>query len=146
MNEILSKYLEEKAPIFYVSNSPWNIYPFLKTFIKHYSFPNGPTFLRDYGRQLLFRDKKVLSHKLESLHRLLDTFDTQKITLFGDSAEIDIDYYLEMHRSYGSRIDQILIHDVGHKKNRKRILQLIEKNEKVDIQLCTKPSDFRLNY
>jgi len=69
------------------------------------------------------------------LHKVISSFTTQKFVLIGDSAESDIDYYLEMYRVYGDRIEQILIHDVGHRKNRKRIIQLIADHPDVDIQL-----------
>ena len=135
MSNCIQSILQSKRPVFYISNSPWNIYYFLKRFIKHYGYVDGPTFLRDYGRQLIFRNKSNITHKLNMLHKVISTFSTQKFVLIGDSAESDIDYYLEMYRVYGDRIEQILIHDVGHRKNRKRIIQLIADHPDVDIQL-----------
>lgn len=79
------------------------------------------------------------------LHKVLRTFETQKFVLIGDSAESDIDYYLEMVRVYGDRISQILIHDVGHIRNRRRIRQLIEQNPEVDIQLSSEIREFVLS-
>ena len=35
-------------PIFYVSNSPWNLYNYLETFVRNHLFPRGPILLRDF--------------------------------------------------------------------------------------------------
>ena len=145
MSDLIASILKSTRPIFYISNSPWNIYYFLKRFISHYGYIDGPTFLRDYGRQLIFRNKSQITHKLNMLHKVLRTFETQKFVLIGDSAESDIDYYLEMVRVYGDRISQILIHDVGHIRNRRRIRQLIEQNPEVDIQLSSEIREFVLS-
>lgn len=69
MSDCIKSILQSKRPIFYISNSPWNIYYFLKRFIRHYSYVDGPTFLRDYGRQLIFRNKSKVTHKLHMLHK-----------------------------------------------------------------------------
>ena len=145
MSTCIQSILQSKRPIFYISNSPWNIYYFLKRFISHYGYIDGPTFLRDYGRQLIFRNKSQITHKLNMLHKVLRTFETQKFVLIGDSAESDIDYYLEMVRVYGDRISQILIHDVGHIRNRRRIRQLIEQHPEVDIQISSEIREFVLS-
>ena len=34
-------------PFFYVSSSPWNLYGFLRSFLRHRHFPMGPLLLRD---------------------------------------------------------------------------------------------------
>jgi phosphatidate phosphatase APP1 len=36
-------------PVFYVSNSPWNFYGNINTFLHHNNFPEGPILLRDFG-------------------------------------------------------------------------------------------------
>ncbi len=143
MNSLIHKILDpsKHGAIFYVSNSPWNIYDFLKRFIDHYKYPDGPTFLRDYGRQLLFRKKNAPTHKVETLHRIIRTFKNQKFVLIGDSAEKDIDYYILMHKIYGDQIKRIIIHDVNHRNNRKRIETLIKNNVTIPIQLTSKISD-----
>ena len=135
MSDLIKSILMSRRPIFYISNSPWNIYYFLKRFIKHYDYIDGPTFLRDYGRQFIFRNRSKITHKLNMLHKVIGTFTTQKVVLIGDSAESDIDYYLEMHRVYGERISQIFIHYVGHAHKRRRIERLIVLYPDVDIQL-----------
>src|SRR5690606_22272353 len=39
----------EANPVFYVSSSPWNLYPILTEFLEFQSIPLGPLMLRDWG-------------------------------------------------------------------------------------------------
>jgi phosphatidate phosphatase APP1 len=41
----------EFNPIFYVSNSPWNLYDLLEDFMDVHGVPAGPLFLRDWSRR-----------------------------------------------------------------------------------------------
>jgi len=44
----------EDNPIFYVSNSAWNLYTLLLEFLNLQNIPLGPLLLRDFGDHLLF--------------------------------------------------------------------------------------------
>jgi phosphatidate phosphatase APP1 len=45
---------DERNPLFYVSNSPWNLYAPLVEFLDVQGLPRGPLMLRDFGDHLLF--------------------------------------------------------------------------------------------
>ncbi len=145
MDRLMNRLMDEvyqKRSLFYVSNSPWNIYDFLTRFLDIYHFPKGPLFLRDYGRQMLFRNSNDPIHKLVTIKRLLEFFPENKVLLFGDSAENDVYYYLQMADSFPDRIRGIFIHDIGKRKHKQQIYRLIQERSDVNIVLSEDISAF----
>lgn len=98
-------------PIYYVSNSPWNLYDLITDFFRVRGIPEGPIFLRDFG---LSEDKILASdsHKLNEIKRLLDFHPDLPFILIGDSGEHDAAIYLEIVQLYPGRILAIYIRDV----------------------------------
>lgn len=132
--EYMSKFLNVifnagsyRRPIFYVSNSPWNIYDFIVKFISHHGFPEGPIFLRDYGIQLIKRKKTDPIHKIETIGKLFNTLSDYTFVLIGDSSERDIDHYIDIYCRYPSRVDGIFLRDVGNETKRELIQEKIIK-------------------
>jgi len=75
-------------PIFYLSNSPWNLYDFLDEFMELKSIPKGSILLRDFGldnKKLIFDD----DHKLHTIEKLLRIYPDLPFILIGDSGEKD---------------------------------------------------------
>jgi len=98
-------------PIFYVSNSPWNLYDLFLDFFEVRGIPPGPMFLRDTGltERYLLASK---SHKFDVIERLLSTYPNLQFILIGDSGEHDPDIYLQITQAYPKRIAAIYIRDV----------------------------------
>lgn len=100
-------------PIYYVSNSPWNLYDLLVDFFEVRSIPLGPLFLTNLG---LTDDhwlrKDPYQHKLGSIQHLLDTYPSLPFVLLGDSGEHDPEIYLEAVRRNPDRITAIYIRNV----------------------------------
>jgi phosphatidate phosphatase APP1 len=133
-------------PIFYVSNSPWNIFDFICKFMTHFDFPEGPIFLRDYGWQLIRRKKTDPIHKLETIGKLFDTLSDFTFILIGDSSEKDIDHYLALSEQYPNRVECIFIRDVGVKSKRNRIkAKMDQQNSNIDFRLNADVQQFYLN-
>ena len=82
----------EDNPIFYVSNSPWNLYTLLLEFLKLQKIPLGPLLLRDFGDHLFFT-KDPESHKKSNIKIILDSFPHLPFVLIGDSGERDPEIY-----------------------------------------------------
>lgn len=110
-------------PIYYVSNSPYNLYDLLTDFFKIRGIPEGPLFLRDFGlsRHYLVDSKR---HKKKQITTLLDLYPNLPFILIGDSGEHDPDIYAEIVRDYPNRIKAIYIRDVHPKRNSKRDLHV----------------------
>jgi phosphatidate phosphatase APP1 len=106
-----------RNPIFYVSSSPWNLYPLLTDFFEFQSVPTGPLFLKDYG---ITPDQLLTSghgkHKLAQIEKILSTYPELPFVLIGDSRQKDPEIYQEVARLYPGRIKAIYIRDVSNDK------------------------------
>lgn len=93
-------------PVFYVSKSPWNLYPLLVDFLRIQNLPDGPLLLRDFG----FRMEK--GHKEKNIEAILATYPKLPFVLIGDSGEADPEIYGEVVRRHPKRILAIYIRSV----------------------------------
>ncbi|WP_339662354.1 App1 family protein [Croceibacter atlanticus] len=126
---------EEANPIFYVSNSPWNLYRYLEYFLKHNNFPKGPILLRDFRTPFDKTKKRKVSHKEHEIKNIIKTYPNKKFVLIGDAGEHDIDIYLDIVKHYPDRIKAIYIRTVNHKKRMLRIQRLIKDYTNVPVLL-----------
>lgn len=126
---------ERKNPFFYISNSPWNIYNYLRVFLKENDFPKGPILLRDMGFSTFSTKKLEEGNKYKQICRILEAFPQLKFILVGDAAETDADIYLHISRRYPGRIKSIYIRSVDHKKRMDRARQFIAAAKDVEIML-----------
>ncbi|OWY19904.1 DUF2183 domain-containing protein [Sphingobacteriales bacterium UPWRP_1] len=114
-----------KNPIFYVSNSPWNLYDMLDEFMDINHIPKGPILLRDFGHagndELSAAFKQ---HKYNETVKILETYPNLPFILIGDSGEKDADTYLQVARQFPGRILCIYIRAVNDKKRAQRVQQL----------------------
>lgn len=98
-------------PIYYVSNSPYNLYDLLHEFFDVRGIPHGPIFLRDFGLTERYLGAER-SHKTVQISRLLELHPDLPFILIGDSGEHDPDIYAEVVKQYPNRILAIYIRDV----------------------------------
>ncbi|WP_203294244.1 App1 family protein [Luteirhabdus pelagi] len=117
---------KEANPLFYVSNSPWNLYRYLELFLQKNKFPKGPILLRDFRAPFEKRIKRKRPHKQHEVRNILDTYPTLKFILIGDAGEHDADIYLEVAKEFPGRILAIYLRSVQHAKKRLRILELFD--------------------
>jgi phosphatidate phosphatase APP1 len=104
-----------RNPLFYVSNSPWNLYDLLSQFFQLHKIPVGPVlFLRNWGvtRDELLPTNQV-DYKLPRLRQVLDTHVDLPFILIGDSGEEDPEIYHEIVQTYGDRILAVYIRNVS---------------------------------
>jgi phosphatidate phosphatase APP1 len=104
----------EDNPIFYVSSSPWNLYPFMRTFFAAHGLPVGPVILRDFGidRQKFIHGPHE-DHKLHEIRRILDTYPDLACVLVGDSGQRDPEIYATIAAEYTDRIRAIYVREIG---------------------------------
>jgi phosphatidate phosphatase APP1 len=126
---------EEANPIFYVSNSPWNLYRYLEYFLKHNNFPKGPILLRDFRTPFDKTKKRKVSHKEHEIKNIIKTYPNMEFVLIGDAGEHDIDIYLDIVKHFPDRIKAIYIRTVNHKKRMLRIQRLIKDYTNVPVLL-----------
>ncbi len=109
------KWAEQGAVVFYLSASPWQLWPALEAFMEESGFPPGAVSLR-YFRIKDASIKRFLSssagYKTETIERLLKRFPERRFVLVGDSGEKDPMIYGDIYRRYPKRIRHIFIRKV----------------------------------
>jgi phosphatidate phosphatase APP1 len=126
-------------PIFYVSNSAWNLYTVLLEFLKLQKIPLGPLLLRDFGDHLLF-SKDPESHKKSNIKIILDSFPQLQFLLIGDSGERDPEIYREVVKEYPTRIRAVYIRSINKHPNRLAAIdKLIDEIRLTSCQLVLAP-------
>ncbi|MCB0589187.1 MAG: DUF2183 domain-containing protein [Phaeodactylibacter sp.] len=121
-------------PVFYVSNSPWNLYDLLEEFLGLNGLPNGPILLRDFGIPYQEQPSTYKGHKHSSIVRILKTYPELPFILIGDSGEKDAYIYWAVAQEFPERIVATYIRDVRSGRRARRIARFIEKTG-ADIQV-----------
>ncbi|SCV05492.1 LANO_0H08680g1_1 [Lachancea nothofagi CBS 11611] len=99
----------EKVDFFYVSNSPFQIYPLLDDYISQ-NFPPGPLFLKQYSGNLMSSlMSSSAKRKLGSILSILKDFPQKRFILVGDSGERDLEAYTEAVKQFPTQIAAIYI-------------------------------------
>lgn len=111
----------DENPMFYLSNSPWNLYKYLEKFLDFHGFPKGPILLRDFPTPWDRTSKHKRPHKAKELLNILKHYPDMNFILIGDSGEHDVDYYKEVAELYPSRIMAIYLRSVNHEKKMARV-------------------------
>jgi len=127
---------ESKNPIFYLSNSPWNLYEYLKLFLDHNGFPKGPILLRDFVTPFDRSLKPEKPHKQKEITNILKTYPDMKFILIGDSGEHDASIYTEIAAQYSDRIMAIYLRSVKHKRQMERVRSLVDNFDTVPVLLA----------
>ena len=129
----LGKSNKKANPIFYVSNSPWNLYRYLDFFFLRNNFPKGPILLRDFRTPFDRTPKTELAHKYHEIYNILNTYPDLKFILIGDCGEKDAYIYLDVVNEFPKRIAGIYLRSVQHSKRMKRISNLFKDYNKVPV-------------
>lgn len=125
-------------PMFYVSNSPWNLYNYLETFVRNHLFPKGPVLLRDFRTPFEKTPKPEKPHKHREIRNILTTYPNLKFVLIGDSGEHDVDIYLEVVKEYPDQILAVYLRSVDDKKRVARVKKVLAQYENTPAILVEK--------
>ncbi|KAK7744363.1 hypothetical protein SLS62_010217 [Diatrype stigma] len=98
--------------IHYCSNSPWQLYPVLATFLKRANLPPGSLHLKQYSGMLQGIFEPVAERKKGTLEKIMRDFPERKFLLVGDSGEADLEVYTELAIANPGRIVALFIRDV----------------------------------
>lgn len=124
-------------PLFYVSNSPRNIYDLVAGYLKVHSMPKAPVLLRDIGFPYKIHSRKDMNHKMESITRIFDTYPEKRFILIGDNAEKDPYIYHEIDQRYPGRVAAIYIRDVQKSRPLQRLKKFVAQESIHQIQMFT---------
>ncbi|GAA5848895.1 hypothetical protein JCM8547_006382 [Rhodosporidiobolus lusitaniae] len=103
------------AHFHYVSNSPWELYPVIRSFLKVAGFPSGSVTLKEYGGAASTLAKlweEPGARKRANVERVLKEFPESKFILVGDSGEQDMQLYCSLAGQYPHQVLAIYIRDV----------------------------------
>lgn len=107
-----------QRPCFYVSSSPWNLYPYLRSFKDEHGLPSGPMVLRDWsiGRETLGSAGHG-THKLGAILRLLSDFPDMRFVLIGDDTQRDLSAFGSIAGQHPNRIAAVFVRRAGADTN-----------------------------
>lgn len=113
--KILQEQLQQPA-WFYLSASPYNLYPFLHKFIADY-YPQGTIILRNASWQTLggllgSLTQGVKAYKSSRIDTIHDWFPNRKFVCVGDSTQMDPETYAGAYKKYPGWISAIYIRKV----------------------------------
>jgi len=120
-------------PIFYVSNSPWNLYRYLEYFLSVNEFPDGPLLLRDFRTPFDRTPKLELAHKYHEIYNILNTFPDLNFILIGDCGEKDPYIYKDVVSEFPGRILAIYLRAVTHSRKMIKVYESFRDFEKVPL-------------
>lgn len=117
MPELYKKVAETVNPAwFYLSASPYNLYPFLREFLHKYYAP-GPIFLRtsswmDLAGFLASLTQGTEAYKRDRMVNIHDWLPKRKILCVGDSTQTDPEAYGDICRMYKGWVKAVFIRKV----------------------------------
>lgn len=129
----LGKKGQGQNPIFYLSNSPWNLYEYLKLFLEINGFPKGPILLRDFRTPFDGTLKPEKPHKQKEIINILKTYPNMKFILIGDSGEHDPRIYTDIAVQFPDRILAIYLRSVKHRRRMERVQSIVDNFKTVPV-------------
>lgn len=112
VKEWYNKMAEMGVKLHYVSNSPWQLYPLLKTYFSLAGLPPGSFHLKQYSGVLQGIFEPAGERKKASLDRIMQDFPDRQFILVGDSGEADLEVYTDVVLEHPGRVLAVFIRDV----------------------------------
>ncbi|KAI1104813.1 hypothetical protein F4804DRAFT_341554 [Jackrogersella minutella] len=114
--QFVQSLIQETSPWFYLSASPYNLYPFLRDFRQQY-YPHGTIVLRDASWMSLPGLLTTLTlgtedYKVDRIEKIHSWLPKRKMICIGDSTQSDPEAYGEIYRAYPGWVKVILIRKV----------------------------------
>ncbi|KAK8085973.1 phosphatidate phosphatase APP1 [Apiospora phragmitis] len=108
--------IKETSPFFYLSASPYNLYPFLRDFRQKY-YPHGTIILRDSSWMSIPGLLSSITlgteqYKVGRMDRIREWLPKRKFICIGDSTQADPESYGKIYRKYPGWVKLILIRKV----------------------------------
>lgn len=106
----------QHPPFFYLSASPYNLYPFLKRFREQH-YPQGTIILRDaswqnLGGLITSLQQNVQEYKVSRMQKIHAWFPHRKFICIGDSTQSDPESYGEIARTFPGWVKAIFVRKV----------------------------------
>jgi len=112
VKEWYSKLAALGVPLHYVSNSPWQLYPLLRSYFALAGLPPGSFHLKQYSGMLQGIFEPAAERKKGSLEKIMRDFPERRFILVGDSGEADLEVYTDVVVANPGRILGVFMRDV----------------------------------
>lgn len=112
VKEWYAKMASMGVKLHYVSNSPWQLYPLLRSYFALAGLPPGSFHLKQYSGMLQGIFEPAAERKKGSLDRIMHDFPERKFILIGDSGEADLEVYTDIVQEHPGRVLGVFIRDV----------------------------------
>ena len=125
-------------PVFYVSNSEWNLYDLLVDFFDYRNIPAGPLMLQELEHSIFHFWKSGggnHEHKLEKIRFLFSFYKELEFVLIGDSGQRDPELYLQVAHECPGRVKAVYIRCIGKAHNNGRTKEIAIEMEKLNIPM-----------
>jgi phosphatidate phosphatase APP1 len=105
-------------PVFYVSSSEWNLYDYIREFVRSYELPDGVYLLSPLKQLHEFWKTGHGRHqsKYDRIARLLDTYPERQFILLGDDSQEDPNIYRRLADDFSGRIVCVYLRHVNRNK------------------------------
>jgi len=132
---------KEKNPIFYLSNSPWNMYQYLKLFLDHNRFPKGAVLLRSFNSIFQKVTGSEKPHKQKEILNILEAFPNLNFILIGDSGEHDATIYTDIAAQFTNRVLCIYLRSVKHRRRMQAVKSIVDNFRVTPVLLVETSAD-----
>ena len=112
VKEWYTKLYNMGVKLHYVSNSPWQLFPLLKSYFSLAGLPPGSFHLKQYSGMLQGIFEPAAERKRGSLDRIMSDFPERRFVLVGDSGEADLEVYTDVVMANPGRVLAVYIRDV----------------------------------
>jgi phosphatidate phosphatase APP1 len=103
-----------RTRFWYISTSPYNIFPYFRSRLSLAQYPNGNMVIPSWKEALLIHSLGlVYIYKIACIEKLHRYYSSRKVVCFGDSLMKDPEVYGEIYRRYPDWVFIILIRMVG---------------------------------
>lgn len=114
VGEVSDSVPASRRPFFYVSSSPWNLYPYLVAYMRSRGMPIGPLRLRDWGlNRETFGSSSHGSHKTDAIRAVLSLYPERRFALVGDDSQGDLTAYAQVLGEFPAQVSAIFIRKIG---------------------------------
>ncbi|KAJ1984478.1 hypothetical protein H4R34_000625 [Dimargaris verticillata] len=115
MAELYRQWWQQGAHFHYVSNSPWQMLPTLRTFFNDHHFPPGSAHLKLWnsgdGSRVSFLQNPA-EGKREAIREIIRDFPHRQFILVGDSGQMDMELYASISHEFPGQVVKIFIRDI----------------------------------
>ncbi|KAJ1973036.1 hypothetical protein H4R35_004344 [Dimargaris xerosporica] len=115
MAELYRQWWQQGAHFHYVSNSPWQMLPTLRSFFNDHHFPPGSAHLKLWnsgdGSRVSFLQNPA-EGKREAIREIIRDFPHRRFILVGDSGQLDMELYASISHEFPGQVVKILIRDI----------------------------------